>query len=70
MSHTGILDKIRQHFVNLTAVESSRNAFPRRRRKGMQSHNENRQEGNFNCEAFVDVSTEVVSQFFEAADPP
>ena len=40
-------------------------AFPRKRRKHAQSHNEDREEGDFNCEAFMDVSIEVISQFFE-----
>jgi hypothetical protein len=31
----------------------------------LQLRGENRQEGDFNCEAFVDVSTEMISQFFE-----
>ena len=29
------------------------------------SRNENRQESDFNCKAFVDVSAEVIAQFFE-----
>src|SRR5205814_8544142 len=36
----------------------------------VQSDSEDRKKGDFNREAFVDVSTEVISQFFQRTDPP
>jgi hypothetical protein len=66
MSHTGILDRdytaFCQEVLSQPRVKSAstENATNKRR-----SHNENRQERDFNCKAFVDVSTEMISQFFE-----
>ena len=65
MSHTRILDKIRERFVNLPSAEPGSKVVPEKRRNTRKSHNEDRQEGDFNCKAFLDVSAEVISQFFE-----
>ena len=65
MSHTRILDKIRERFVNLPSAEPGSKVVPEKRRNTRRLHIEDRQEGYFNCEAFVDVSAEVIAQFFE-----
>ena len=65
MSHTRILDKIGQRFVNLPSAESRSKPFPEGAAKMRKSRNENRQKRDFNCEAFVNVSAEVIAQFFE-----
>ena len=89
MSHTRILDKIGQRFVNLPSAESRSKPFLEDAAKIGQrfvklpsvelgrksslenaantrkSHNKDRQESGFYCKAFVDVSTEVITQFFE-----
>ena len=65
MSHTGILDKIGQRFVNLPSAEPGSKAFLENAAIARRSHNEDRQESDFNCKAFVDVSAEMISQFFE-----
>jgi hypothetical protein len=65
MSHTRILDKIGQRFVNLPSAESRSKPFLEGAAKMRESGNENRQESDFNCKAFVDVSAEVIAQFFE-----
>ena len=65
MSHTGILDKIRQRFVNLASAGLGPKSFLGSRRNRRKSHNENRQESHFNCKAFVNVSAEMISEFFE-----
>jgi len=65
MSHTGILDKVRQHFVNLPSAEPGSKVVPGKRRNPRKSHNEKHQKGDYNCKAFVDVSAKVIAQFFE-----
>jgi hypothetical protein len=65
MSHTGILDKIGQRFVKLASVGLGSKIFLGTRRNGRKSHHENRQESDFNCKAFVNVSAEMISEFFE-----
>ena len=65
MSHTRILDKIGQRFVNLPSAESRSKPFPEGDAKMRKSGNKNRQESDFKCKAFVDVSAEVIAQFFE-----
>ena len=65
MSHTGILDKVRQHFVNLPSAEPGSKVLLENAATPRKSHNEDRQEGDFNCKAFVDVSAKVIAQFFE-----
>jgi hypothetical protein len=65
MSHTRVLDKIGQRFVNLPSAESRSKPFPEGAAKMRKSGNENRQESDFNCKAFLDVSAEVIAQFFE-----
>ena len=65
MSHTGILDKIRQRFVKLASAGLGSKTFLGSRRNGRKSYNENRQESHFNCKAFVNVSAEMISEFFE-----
>ena len=65
MSHTEILDKIGQRFVNLPSAGLGPQAFPGKRRNTRKSHHENRQESHFNCKAFVNVSAEMISEFFE-----
>jgi hypothetical protein len=65
MSHTRILDKIGQRFVNLPSTGPSRRRFLESDAKMCKSRNENRQERDFDCKAFVDVSAEVTAQFFE-----
>ncbi len=65
MSHTRILDKIGQRFVNLPSPGPRSKAFLEGDAKMRKSGNENRQESDFNCKAFVDVSAEVIAQFFE-----
>src|SRR5713101_6653056 len=68
MSHTRILDKIRQRFVNLPSAEAGLETLPRKRHKRAQKlHNEYRQKGHFNCKAFVDVSTEMIRRKISAA---
>jgi hypothetical protein len=42
--------------------------LPGSRRNTCKSHNENRQESHFNCKAFVNVSAEMISEFFEQTD--
>ena len=49
MSHTGILDKIGQRFVNLPSVGVGPKSLPEKAAIGRKSHNENRQESDFNC---------------------
>jgi hypothetical protein len=65
MSHTRILDKIGQRFVNLPSAESRSKPFLEGAAKMRESGNENRQESDFKCEAFVNISTEVIAQLFE-----
>jgi hypothetical protein len=65
MSHTEILDKIRQRFVNPPSAGLGPQASHGRRRNTRKSHHENRQESHFNCEGLVNVSAEMVSEFFE-----
>jgi hypothetical protein len=65
MSHTETLDKIRQRFVNPPSAGLGPQAFPGRRRNTRKSRNENRQESHFNCKGLVNVSAEMISEFFE-----
>jgi hypothetical protein len=65
MWHTEILDKIRERFVNPPPAGLGPQAFPGRRRNTRKSHNEDRQKSYFNCKAFVNVSAEMISEFFE-----
>ena len=66
MSHTGILDKdwtaFCQDSADLHSVESIPEKPPKNKRK---LPDEDRQEADFNCEAFVDVSAKMISQFFQ-----
>ena len=61
MSHTGILDKIGRRFVKLASLGLESKTSLGTRRNTRKSHNENRQESHFNCEAFVNVSAEMIS---------
>ena len=65
MSHTRILDKDWKAFcqpaVDWTWIKGPMEGDAKMRKSG----NENRQESDFNCKAFVDVSAEVIAQFFE-----
>ena len=65
MSHTRILDKIREHFVKLTSAEPRTEGLPKNATNPRELYNEHRQKGDFNCKAFMDVSTEMIAQFFE-----
>ena len=65
MSHTGILDKIGLRFVKLASLGLGSKTFFGKRRNGRKSHHKNRQESDFYCKAFVNVSAEMISEFFE-----
>jgi hypothetical protein len=67
MSHTEILDKIRQRFVNLPSAGLGSQASWKSPHT-CKSHNENRQESDFNCKALVNVSAEMIPEFFEKTD--
>ncbi len=66
MSHTRILDKDwRDILSTCRRLDLRSKAFLEGGAKMRKSGNENRQESDFNCKAFVDVSAEVIAQFFE-----
>jgi len=65
MSHTRILDKDWTAFCQPAVDWTWIKGLPGGRRKERKSGNENRQESDFDCEAFVDISAEMIAQFFE-----
>ena len=65
MSHTPILDKIGQRFVNLSQANLRRKPVLDDAAIMRKSRNENRQKGDLNCKAFVDASTKMIAQCFE-----
>jgi hypothetical protein len=68
MSHTSILDRIRQLFVNLPSAEAPPKRFPKKTRRAPNSRIEDCQEGDFDCETFVDISAEMIAQFLKRTD--
>ena len=57
--------KITLRFVNLSSAEPASERVPDTATNACKLHNEDRQKGHFDCKAFVNVSTEVISQLFE-----
>ena len=65
MSHTEILDKIGQPFVNRLGWYYHRG----QRLRTWPSTCKDGQESDFDCEGFVNVATQMIAQFFQRADP-
>jgi len=65
MSHTEILDMIRQRFVKLGSVGLRSKPSLENAANTRKSRHENSQESHFNCKAFLNVSAEMISEFFE-----
>jgi len=66
MSHTGILDKVGQRLS--TRPRLSHGVYNRGGGVGdllQLWRSEDSKKSDFNCETFVDISTEMIAQFFE-----
>src|SRR5215472_8253997 len=69
MSHTRILDRDWTKFCQPARTGPRSKPFLKGDAKLRKSGNENGQESDFNGKTFVDVSAEMISQFFEYTDP-
>src|SRR4030095_6690110 len=67
MSHTRILDRIGRPFVNLPSVQATSKGSLQSRLR-VASRSENSQESDFDCKAFMDISTELIAQFLKPTD--